>query len=120
MSEKKIVLVVCLIIIPTFILLAFIQQKYFLSESKLEQWSLYFTDPKTSDASFIIDNQGAAGKFIWSLIDNRGIIKHNELKIPAQEKSLIKIGDEVSDNEKVTITVKDQSGKIKSIYKSSN
>ena len=118
MKEKRLILITVLIIFVSFVSLASIQQKYFLSKAQSGQWSIYFSDPKLSDTNFVIDNQGGAGLFSWTITDDQNIIRTGSAKVAAKEKHPIDTGFETNNHNKLSIEVKDASNKTKSIYKS--
>lgn len=82
-------------------------------------WTLSFTDPKSNDLNFVIENFGDNANFHWELLQDRNKLFESDVQIKTGEKRELSPRDSETnslENNKYTIWVS-SNGETKEVYK---
>ena len=112
-----------IIIISTFCLLflsisflAYTGNKQQSSNYSQNWWAVYFSDPKSQNLSFEIENHIADSNFHWEIFSDKNSISKGDITIKLGETKTIKTSQLAAQGKKTTIIVTNGKDK-KEIYK---
>jgi hypothetical protein len=119
MKNRSIIFTFILLMLASFIFLAYSEQKQH-SFLNANFWSLAFANPKSTDLNFVIENNTDQTNFQWQVLAENNIIKTGNIVVNKgniQEISLPKSDfGNLTTNKKITIEVT-SAGQKKDIYK---
>lgn len=114
-SNKIIILSLAFFILVSFFFLAFIQQRQQNSADQDAWWVLYFTDIRSDNLNFAIENHAVAADFHWELFQNKDKMQAGDIKI---EQGAVWTSNIQATDLTGTIIIKVSTGKDKKeIYK---
>ena len=111
MQQKKIIIFISILFLISSVYLFTRNSQYKNTDN---WWALSFTDPKSDNLSFVIENFSTSPNFHWELFADKDKLSEGDAQINAEEKEVV-IDNKVLDK-KMTIRV--SSGQeTKEIYK---
>lgn len=116
MSQKNIIIATIVILVISFVSLAFIEQRAKDPNLNKDWWALYFQDPHGSSLDFTIENHSDASDFTYEIIQDDSALVHESVMIPKGESKDISV-DQVNTDKKTIISVWTDSKDKKEIYK---
>src|SRR4030067_123801 len=112
MQQKKIIIFVASLFILSSAYLFWTSQKINDPNYKKDYWSLYFSDPKSNNSNFVIENHSAKNDFHWEVLADSEKIKEGDVKIEKGSNSRLYLEDvlrsnlsSIQENKKITIRV---------------
>lgn len=81
LKNNVIIISLGIFVIASFFFLAFVEQRQQNPDYQKNWWVVYFSDAKSSNLNFAIENHGADANFHWEVLQDKNRIKENEIKI---------------------------------------
>lgn len=81
MNNKIIIYSLTTLLAVSFIYLTYAEQRQQNPDYQKDWWVLYFSDIKSPNLNFVIENHGADANFHWEVLQDKNRIKENEIKI---------------------------------------
>jgi hypothetical protein len=113
--NKKIIIILVIFLIISFFYLAYVEKKQADLNNK-NFWVLYFSDPKSDNLDFVIENHSHNTNFHWEVLADENKINSGDITIVKGStwKSNFQVAD--INNKKITISVLSDNEK-KELYK---
>jgi len=118
MQQRKIIIFLTALLILSSLWLSFVSQKMNDPDYQKNWWALYFSDPKSDNLDFAIENHSDKKDFHWEISVDRDKIKEGDIEIEKGKSQKLSFEQNLGnlENKKITITVS-ASDEKKEIYK---
>ncbi|MDO9231836.1 MAG: hypothetical protein Q7U36_05180 [bacterium] len=117
MQQKKIILFLLITFIASSVWLFYVSDKILDPNVGKNWWSISFSDSKSENLDFVIENHSDKDNFQWVVLSGNDTIKESDVTIKKGEISSVNVNFEDSyRNKKITIQVTSGDEK-KEIYK---
>lgn len=116
MSHKTLIISTVLLLIVSFLSLAYIEQYSMDPDRGKNWWVLAFSDPQSKSADFAIENHSDETHFSYQVLEGQARIKEDSLDIPKGQSRTVSI-DRKSLDQKITVQVQASEKDKKEIYK---
>jgi hypothetical protein len=117
MQQKKIIIfTACLFFLSSLYL--FYSSEKATNPNQKDFWAIYFSEPKSLDLNFVIENHSNNTNFHYETLDGKNKVSEGDAIIQNGDKRIIDLNSEVGKilDKKITIVVS-TSGDKKEIYK---
>ena len=90
MNNKTIIISLTIFLALSFIFLSYTQTKQQSPQSQ-NWWVVYFSDPKSDDLNFVIENNSNETSFHWEASAGKSVFEQKDIEIRKGEKKNIEI-----------------------------
>ena len=117
MKQQRNIIIFLIVIFVSSSLWLFVVSNNILNKNEGKNWwSVYFSDPKSGDISFVIENHSDNNSFHWEVYTDKTKIKEGDAEIEKGSSSNFNPEISTQENQKITISV-DSQGNKREIYK---
>jgi len=113
-GERVIIFWLVIIVVGSFLYLGFIEKQ---QSSPQGWWTVYFSDPKSEDLSFTIENYTHEKTFHYSIFVDSAVVAEEDIAIGYGEKKQFPASVYNPNKKRTTIEITDKKKTKKEIYK---
>jgi capsular polysaccharide biosynthesis protein len=107
MQQKKLIIFIVILFILSSLWLTFVSKNLNNPDYQKNWWTVYFSNPKSDNLDFVIENHSDNAKFHWEVFDDKIKVSESDSIIEKGDARKLDINPTVGkiENKKITITV---------------
>ena len=115
-QQRNIIFFLIVIFIASSLWLFIVSNNILNKNEGKNWWSVYFSNPKSNDIDFVIENHSNNSNFHWEVYADKNKIEEGDAEIKKGSASNFDPEISAQENQKITISV-DLNGEKREIYK---